>query len=170
LRRRRALIVTLTLTAIVVQFVQASRNERQTASARTVPRTSPSVAVKGVSPSSSPRPAVVAPSAPKPSASASPTPSPKGPPFVLDAAPSCAGKTALIDIQIAGTARRPVSKLELFLDGAAAPLTPAPSTPLTSYAGRSSGTAAPGGSGQWMVRALDADGIADTRVYPYACG
>lgn len=169
LRRRRMFVLALALTAVVIQLVQGGRDERHAASARPV-----APAVARVSPSAAPTkaPAAVRPSpAPaSPSVSPSPSPTPKGPPFVLDAAPSCAGNTALIDIQVAATAARPIAKLELLLDGAAAPLTPSPAPPLTSFAGRSSGRAAPGGSGHWMIRASDSEGFADTRFYPYACG
>lgn len=89
---------------------------------------------------------------------------------MLDAAPSCAGNTALIDLQVAATSKRPIAKLELLLDGQPAPLTPVPAYPLQSYAGRSSGKAAAGGAGRWTIRATDADGFVDERPFPYACG
>jgi hypothetical protein len=171
LRRRRVLVLALTGAAFLVAFLQPNSGTRGVASAR-------APEVKKIVPRAvAPKPSVRAlpsptPSPPAPSASPSPSPSasPKGPPFVLDAAPSCAGNTALIDLQVAATAARPIERLELLLDGRPAPMTPVPSYPMQSYAGRSSGKAATGGSGQWVIRATDADGFADEHPFPYACG
>ncbi len=166
-RRRRALVFLLTLAAVVIALVQGRSGE--TTDRRPLPAAT-------VSPTPSPTPALAS-SSPAPSAAASavpslsplPSPSPKGPPFVLDAAASCAGSTALIDLQVAASAQRPIVRLELLLDGAPAQLTPAPTYPMRSYAGRSSGKAAEGGSGTWVLRATDADGMTEAQPFPYSC-
>ncbi|MCA1834597.1 MAG: hypothetical protein ABR548_04220 [Actinomycetota bacterium] len=173
MRRRRMLVLALTVAAFIVSFVQPNRGSRVVASAGSSAPKKPvvqAVATRAPVVLASAVPLATPSASPSASPTPSPTPSPKGPPFVLDAAPSCAGNTALIDLQVAATAGRPIAKLELFLDGAPAPLTPVPSHPIQSYAGRSSGKAASGGAGAWMIRATDKDGIADEHSFPYACG
>lgn len=170
-RRRRALVVLLAGAAVVVLYIQG-RSDRP-AIARDVPAPTVSALPSGrssavVPQATSPSPVRSASASPSPSPAATPTPD--GPPFVLDAAPSCAGATALIDVQVAATAKRPIVKLELLLDGAVASVTPVPGYPLTQYAGRSSGGAAAGGSGTWVLRATDAKGIVEAQPFPYACG
>jgi len=165
--------VALTIASIVVFYVKGPAVPRAAARSSTQATTAPA-------PSSTPVPTVTATPTPtvratsrrpsRPTATPTPTPTPDGPPFVLDAAPSCAGSTALIDLQVAATAKRPIMRIELLLDGVAAPLTPAPTYPMQQYAGRSSGQAASSGAGTWILRAIDAKGIVESKPYPYACG
>lgn len=177
-RRRRVLVVMLTAAALAVSALQGDQ-DRLPAAAHGEARPETAALERRPAAAASPSPSPAEPSIPavpspaataSPSPSPSPSPTPKGPPFVIDAAPSCAGRTALIDVQVAATARRPIAKLELILDGALAPMTPRPSYPMRSYAGRSSAGAASSGSGRWVVRATDAEGIAEERPFPYACG
>lgn len=75
----------------------------------------------------------------------------------------------MIDLQVAASPARPIAKLELLLDGAPAELTPVPGYPMRSYAGRSSGKAASEGSGSWLIRATDAEGMSEAQPFPYSC-
>lgn len=164
----------LTVASIVVFYVKGPALPRAAAGARSGP-TTPAAPASTPTPTATPS-AARASSTPasttsaRPTATPTPSPTPDGPPFVLDAAPSCAGSTALIDLQVAATSKRPIMRIELLLDGVAALLTPVPTYPMLQYAGRSSGQAASAGSGTWILRAIDGKGIVESKPYPYACG